>query len=681
MKPPRPTGRALALLRLAALVCLSALTANAADWEPVNPSDLALKTPVVDKDADAEAIFWRVRVDDASDEGLTFTHYVRVKIFTERGRESQSKVEIPYTNRAQVKDVTARTIKPDGTVVELKKSDVFDRTVVKVSGLRVKVKSFAVPGIEPGAIVEYRWREVFGGASANYTRLHFQRDIPVQQVSYQLKPYGGFVDASMRAHFFNMPGLTPKKVKDGFYELSMTNVPAFREEPHMPPADQVRSWTLVYYAPERKLEPAKFWQETGREFHEALKSKMKPNDEVKQAAAEAVGDATTPEQKLERLFNFVRAKVKNVYDDASGFTAAERAAFKGNKSPSETLKRGVGDGGDIDLLFGALATAAGFDARVAWTADRGTIFFDPSLALRYFLEPSSIAVRVGDQWRFYNPGLGHIPHGMLRWQEEGTATLIADPKEPVFVSTPMSGPEKSRTKRTAKLKLTADGTLEGEVTVEYTGHAAAGMREAYDEETPAEREESLKESVKSRLSTAELSDIKVENVTDTSKPFVYSYRIRVPGYAQRTGKRLFIQPAFFQRNVGPLFATSERRNDIYFHYAWSEEDDVEIELPEGYALDNAERPANFGSGDMSRYEVQLGVTKDERRLVYRRKFFFGGPPKGAVFDMNRLRFPAASYAPLKQYFDTMHQQDAHTISLKQGAATTAAAGSDPASKN
>jgi hypothetical protein len=41
-------------------------------------------------------------------------------------------------------------------------------------------------------------------------------------------------------------------------------------------------------------------------------------DEVKQAAATAIGDATTPEQKIEKLFEFCRSKIKNINDDASG---------------------------------------------------------------------------------------------------------------------------------------------------------------------------------------------------------------------------------------------------------------------------------------------------------------------------------------------------------------------------
>ncbi|MDQ3322216.1 MAG: hypothetical protein M3525_07280 [Acidobacteriota bacterium] len=86
------------------LVCLSAFVfspptfAGGDDqWRAVSPAELALKTPKVEPDADAEAIFWEVRVDDSAADKLALNHYVRVKIFTERGREKYSKFDIPFT--------------------------------------------------------------------------------------------------------------------------------------------------------------------------------------------------------------------------------------------------------------------------------------------------------------------------------------------------------------------------------------------------------------------------------------------------------------------------------------------------------------------------------------------------------------------------------------------------------
>jgi len=141
------------------LFCFVALTASSAlaqDWKPIDPADLALKAPVVEKDADAEAIFWEVRIDDSKPDELSLKNYIRIKVFNERGRESQSKVDLPYLGHNQIKDIAARVIKPDGNVVELNKDDVFERTIVKLSGLKLKAKSFALPNVEPGAIIEYR---------------------------------------------------------------------------------------------------------------------------------------------------------------------------------------------------------------------------------------------------------------------------------------------------------------------------------------------------------------------------------------------------------------------------------------------------------------------------------------------------------------------------------------------
>jgi hypothetical protein len=223
----------------------------------------------------------------------------------------------------------------------------------------------------------------------------------------------------------------------------------------------------------------------------------------------------------------------------------------------------------------------------------------------------------------------------------------------------MSEPEKSLAKRTAKLKLTEDGTLEGDVRLEFTGHQAIERKEEMDEESETQREESLREDIKNQMSAAEISDIKIENVTDHEQPLVISYHVRFPGYAQRTGKRIFLQPAFFQYGRGPLFATAGRTYPVYFHYPWSENDLVEIAMPKGYALDNADAPAPFGSGNISEYKPSLSVASDGSLLVYKRRFFFGGG--------GNLLYPVEAYSRVKQYFDTVHKQDSHTVALKQAA--------------
>lgn len=619
---------------------------GADDWKPVDPAHLALEAPVVEKDADAEAIFWEVHVDFSLGKTV-FDNYIRIKIFTERGKERQSKIELPYGSKTKIEDIAARTIKPDGTIVQLSKDAIFDSTVAKARGIKINAKSFALPAVEPGAIIEYRWREV--RHDSYVARLDFQMDIPVQLVRYTLKPpseaFSGF-----RAKPFNMEAIPMETEKGRRVSYTMTKVAAFHEEALMPPENQVRPWMLAYYDPPM----ANFYGG----FYEENKSRTTVNDEIKRAALAATGDASTPDQKLERLYQFCQTKIKNIRDESSGLTADNRANLKENKTAADTLRRRMGNSEDIDLLFVALATAAGFDARVSRVADRSTIFLDPSangfLLNMYLMNSYNVAVRVGDDWRFFDPAGTNLPFGMLRWQEEGVKAMLVEPFIPSYVMTPVSPAEKSVEKRTANLRLREDGALEGAVRMEYTGHIAIEERQGNSDASAEQREKNLRDTIKEHMSTAELSNIRIENENDPTKPLVYSFYVRVPGYAQRTGKRLFLQPAFFEHGVPALFSAAERRHPIYFSYPWKESDAVIIALPTGFELERPEQPGPFHSGNIAAYEMKIFVLEKGEALQVKRTFSFEG-----------LLFPAKSYPGLKELFDRLHEADNHTITLKQ----------------
>ena len=656
MAKPRRTCLVSAPLLVLCIAC----TAQAADpWRPINPEDLALKTPSVEKDADAEALFWEVRLDDAQTDQTVLKHYLRMKIFTARGVESQSRIDLPYGPRQKIVDIVARTVKPDGTVVELKRDAVFERTIIKAGKIKIQAKSFVVPGVEAGAIIEYQWREE-RDSLGQYVRLEFQRDIPVRTVKYFIKPFvNSLFPYPMTFSVFHMPNTPLEKEKNGFSSFTLNNVPAFKEEPYMPPESEVRPWILVYYAEPIQEKPNQYWANFGKRIHELDKSELKVNNDLKRAAAEAIGTVTDPEQKLAKLFEFVRTSITNPYDDASGYSDEEIAKVKDNNSPADTLKRGIGSSRDIDLLFGALAIAAGFEVRIARLSDRSDIFFEPSFGNSYFLSTYDIAVKVGTQWRFFNPGHRYLPFGMLGWWEEGVPALIPDSKEPTFVGTPQSLPEQSMQKRTAKLRLLEDGTLEGDVHIEYTGHFAVEEKELHDDLTAAEQEADIIETIKDRLSTAQVSAITLENVKDPVKPLSVRYHIEVPQYAQRTGRRLFFQPGFFEQGEPQTFSNATRKYPIYFHYPWSKEDDITLEFPQGFELENPQGPGIARAGETANLEIRMSLVGG-RTLQYARKFSFGGT--------RTVLFPATEYNNLKQIFDAFYQRDTLALTLRETSA-------------
>ncbi len=639
------------------------------EWRQISPAELAMKTPQVEPDADAEAIFWEVRVDDSASDKLALNHYVRVKIFTERGRESYSKFDIPFTRGMKIKDIAARVVKADGSTVEINKQDIFEREIVKANKVKIKAKSFAVPNIEPGVIVEYRYREVIEDAGAKGMTLVFQRDIPVQTLSYYYKPYNKKEPNYQPYNFTDT-----KFIKDdkGFYLAQRTNVPALKEEPRMPPGDMVRPWMMIQgvsvnvteasefsvsFSIKDPSNPSSYWGAVGRENSGLAKFMNKPDKEIKRVAAEITASASTPEEKLRKLYEFCQTQIKNTSFDTS-LTDEQKENLPKNKSLADVLKNKSGGSQFVDMLFGAMANSLGYETRVAFAANRSKMFFNPDMTNENFIHPAAIAVKVGNDWQFFNPGVSFLPAGMLVWYEEDVWALLVGEKNYSWEKTPFTGTDKTVAKRTGKFKLLEDGTLEGTVKMEYTGQMGLDHKMENYDESANQREENLKNEIKARMSTAEISDIQIENITEPNKPFTYQYKVRVPNYAQKTGKRLFLQPGFFEYGENAAFSTATRKYDVYFNYPWSENDTVEIELPKGFSLDNADAPGELSDAQRIGFlQIKVGVDKASSFLKYERNFHFGGG--------GNILFPVSAYQPLKNMFDAFHKADTHTITLKQ----------------
>ena len=644
------------------LALVWAAPALAADWPPVDRAALAETAPRVEKDADAEVLDWDVVIEDdlvAGEFLATHEHSLRIKIFTDRGRDQQSRVDIPFSRRTSIQAIRGRTILPDGTVLPLASKDVYERTIVKAGGTKVSAKSFVLPGVVPGAIIEYAWRETRYESLTFYERLEFQRDIPIRRVTYRLKPAPTLGLLPMRTQVFNGKPTDFVKDKAGYYRTSLTDVPAFRDEPDMPPELQVRPWMLVFYESFDTETGPKYWNDVGKEVFEAEEPRLRVTSEIREAAARLSAGARDTVEALGKLYEFCRTEIRNRAEDALDSTTAEQRAAraKDTKSAAETLRRKQGSSWEIDELFVALARASGCEARMVRVGNRSEFFFYPKLNNRYFLRSYDAAVHVGGKWRFYDPSGRYIPLGMLPWQEEGLSVLVPDRKASYFVETPMASPWASCETRSANLRLSADGSLDGEGRIEWTGHLAVREKEYNDDESPEARAKRVEEIVHAKLAEAKISEIQMEHVSDVVEPVACRFRLHVPGFAAPAGKRLLLRPAVFQHDLAPRYAASDRHHDVYYPYGWSEFDSVRIELPAGFELDQADAPASFRMGKFGTYTVDLGASRDGRALVYRREF-----------EIHDVFLDRQDYPAVKEAFDRVHEHDQHTIALRPASA-------------
>ncbi|HMQ03667.1 MAG TPA: DUF3857 and transglutaminase domain-containing protein [Pyrinomonadaceae bacterium] len=637
-------------------VAVAAAAAQDKGWLPIPPIELQRSAPVVEPDADAEALLWEVRVDDSRFDEMGLKHYVRIKIFTERGREDFARHDVAFTKGTRIKDFEARVTKPDGSVSYVSKDEVMERDIVRANGFKVRAKTIAFPGLEIGSIVEYRYKEVISDAEANM-RLIFQREIPVREISYYIKPFSG--TRALAYHPFNVRrDFQFEKTKDGFHRATMRNVQAFREEPFMLPEDEVKSWVYIYYTTSVARNPDEYWRQVSSSMFEFQKEALRANDEVKRETTRVIQGAEDDDEKLKRIYDFVKSHIKNVnYADQT--TEEQRRQASRNKNAADTLKYRVGTAGDVDQLFGAMARAAGFDARIAFSGNRNDLFFDRNIMnLRLALGSTSIAVNMGNDWRFFSPASYFVPFGMMSWVEEDQVALVPDPKNLLWKNIPLSEAGVSKEKRSGKFKLLDDGTLVGEARVEFLGHQAYRHKMLNRGESDSAREDRLKNFVRSSISSSvEFENFTIENVNDPEKPLIYTFKIKAPGYGQRTGRRLFFNPNVFERNSQPKFTANTRKYDIYISYPYSEDDDITIEFPEGYALENAEMPGRIRDQQgIGSHEAMTYVLNDGKAIRYSRQFSFG--------NGGNIRYPVEAYNAVKALFDAFNKADVHQLTLR-----------------
>jgi hypothetical protein len=149
-------------LILSPLLCLLALFAllsparASEDWLPVTQEELKMTSEP--KASGAPAIYLYRQVDRDDDE-FHEHNYARIKIFTDEGRKCAD-IEIPFVKGYEnIKDIQARTIHPDGSIVNFD-GKVYEKMIVKARGVKFLVLTITMPDVQAGSIIEYRFTRV-----------------------------------------------------------------------------------------------------------------------------------------------------------------------------------------------------------------------------------------------------------------------------------------------------------------------------------------------------------------------------------------------------------------------------------------------------------------------------------------------------------------------------------------
>jgi hypothetical protein len=211
--------------------------AQSEGWQPVTPQDLQIKEVPGDPGAPAIQLYYADYIDDNLHSEF---FYSRIKILNDKGRQ-YADVEIPvFIPGSSISDLKARTIHPDGKIVDFTGKP-FEKTIIKGQGIKYLAKTFALPEVTVGSIIEYKYLVMMPEDSVYNNSWTIQHELYTVKESFSIKAYKGRLetkhggDSQLSMVTANMPAnLKPQKKNEGAAEMQATNIPAFQAEDYMP---------------------------------------------------------------------------------------------------------------------------------------------------------------------------------------------------------------------------------------------------------------------------------------------------------------------------------------------------------------------------------------------------------------------------------------------------------------
>jgi transglutaminase-like putative cysteine protease len=647
---------AFLLVFVGALLGMRAVSAD--DWQPISGDELKMTSLPEAPGAPAVILYRQVDRDDNAKTGNE-QDYVRIKILTEEGRK-YADVEIPYfRGDGSVIAIRARTVRPDGSIVNFT-GKAFDKTIVKARDLKYVAKTFTLPDVQVGSIIEYRYAYDMTENYVYNSHWILSHELFTRRAKFSLKPNRDF--ALRWSWPVGLPdGTSPPKEEPASHILRMEaqNIPAFQIEDFMPPENELKFRVDFEYS-ETNVEPdpAKFWKQRGKKLNGQVESFVGKPKSLQQEVAHIVAPSDSPEVKAQKLYARVQQLRNTSFEVEKTDQEQKRARAKEGGNAEQLLKLGYGNGGDITWTYLALVRAAGIEAYPVWVSSRSEYFFNPQLMSANQLNSNVVLLKLNGKEVFCDPGTAFVPFGLLPWNETAVAGLKLDKDGGSFIKTALPESALSKIDRKAEMKMLDDGSLAGKVTVTFSGLEAMSRRMEVRNEDEAERKKFLEDQLREYIPVG--VDVDLTNKpewTNASLPLVANYDLKVPGWASAAGHRALVPVGLFSATEKQLFEHAGRVHPVYFHYPFEKEDNVSIDLPLGWKVSSVPKELNQ---DAKAVAYILKVEDDKGTLRLKR-----------MLRCDMVMVEPKLYPALRTFFQTVRTGDEQQIIVQPGAAAAA----------
>jgi hypothetical protein len=578
--------------RLAFLAVFALSAAGAAsresDWLPITQEDLALTAEPKAPRAPAIYLYRQVDRDDNAHNERT---YLRIKILTEEGRNRANVIIRFNRNGESVRELEARTIHPDGTIVNFD-GRYTDEPIMDARAAHLMGRAFTLPDVEVGSIIEYRYLHQMSSGFVLNSTWTLSADLYTRLARFSIEPYSRF-SVRWTAPVGLPPGLSLPNPKRGRVEMEVRDLPEFVNEEHMPPVAELRYRVDFMYSGQRQAEtdPTAFWKRYGMAQWQATERFVDQPRAMRKVVEDVTQKDDAPEVALRKLYSAAQHIRNLTFERARTEEEKDRDNPKRRFDVEDVWNRGYADAYQINWLFLALARAAGLQADALFVAGRYRQFFNAGRMNPGEIDSTAVLVQLDGQSRFFNAGNPFQPFATLEWDQTGVRALQLAKDGGTWIPTPSMKSAGARVERKAELKLSPDNVLRGRLTVTYIGQEALNRRTTQRGQDALGRKEYLEKQARSFAATG--MDVKLVNEpnwSDPEQPLVAEFDVELPGYVSVTARRGLMQVGVFSESERHSFERAIRLHPVYFEYPYSHDDDISIALPDSWQVASLPAP-------------------------------------------------------------------------------------------
>jgi hypothetical protein len=253
---------------------------------------------------------------------------------------------------------------------------------------------------------------------------------------------------------------------------------------------------------------------------------------------------------------------------------------------------------------------------------------------------------------FFDPTDELTPFGQLHGGLQANYGMLVTPDGGDLLRLPELPPAINGIQRSAQLKLSANGTLSGDVREVRMGDHASSQRWALRAATKdADKIKPIETVLSGSLGTYQITKATVGNLQTTDLPFVYNYSVVAQNYAKTAGDLLLVRPRVVGNKSSDVLETKEpRKYPVEFEGPSRDTDTFEITLPTGYEVDDLPPPVN---ADYSFASYHSKTEVNGNTLKYTR-----------TFEVKELSVPLSKVEDLKKLYRVIAGDERNTAVLK-----------------